>query len=1159
MSCRGCGTENRPGRKFCVQCGASLESACPTCGSAIEPGDRFCGECGATLTNSVASSPAAAASAALHVSERRLVSVLFADLVGFTTLSEHRDPEEVRDLLSRYFDRCRALIERYGGTVEKFIGDAVMAVWGTPVAREDDAERAVRAALGLTQAVTTMGQEVGMPELRVRAGVLTGRAAVELGAESEGMVLGDTVNTASRLQSIAAPGTVMVDDVTRRASEAAVAFEDAGLHQVKGREQPVHAWTALRVVAGAGGARRGAGLEALFVGRDRELEVVIESSEASATNARAGLVTVIGEAGFGKSRLLWEFFKYVDGIGATRWWHQGRCLSYGEGVGYWAVAEMVRARAGILEEEEPASARAKLRAVVETHVPDERERRLIEPRLAHLLGLEQRTATEAADLFSGWRLFFERMAQTNPVILAFEDLQWADSGLLDFIDYLLEWSAEFPIFILALGRGEVEARRPDWGMVVRLGPLGSSSMRTLLDSVVPGLPEELISRILERAEGVPLYAVETVRMLLDRRILTQDGQRYIVSGTIADLEVPETLQALVAARLDNLETVERALLQDGAVLGMSFSPSAVAAVSGRSEDEVRSTLDALVTKQVLGRIEDTRLAERGQYHFLQGLLRTIALGTLTRRDRKARHLAAAEHLRAVWGDATEIAEVLASHYLDAVEADPDAVDADAIRASARETLAAAGHRAVSLALGVEARRYFEQAAALADEDVERARLLAEAGVAAARAADRVAAHKLLGDAIAVLDDGGRDEDAARTRALLANVLIDENRLEEAGELIDRARQVLSGDEMMAELAARRARVAFLTGDNQRALQEAEVALSIADPRGLRPLFAEAAITRANALQYGGRLLEAMSLQALGLQVALEADVTDQALRGYFNLAEFHLVTGHPEESGTLLERGLALARERGNRSWEQDLVAQRVGVHAFCGEWDAALALSETVRPPGETGILRLAAVFAPLILAARGDANGLEIWLAQPVDSSEWHELALIEKIARAVALRAAGQLDEAARLIVAAAPEQSILGGLTHVYYIGEVFDALIDAEQLSLVEELLASAAHDELLVTRAALQRARGVLLARHGEFAEAETRLAQAATTLRDAGNPFELARTLLDDGRVLIELGRSGEATAVLQKASSVFARLGATPWLERTKLLLDPVAVPAD
>jgi tetratricopeptide (TPR) repeat protein len=375
-------------------------------------------------------------------------------------------------------------------------------------------------------------------------------------------------------------------------------------------------------------------------------------------------------------------------------------------------------------------------------------------------------------------------------------------------------------------------------------------------------------------------------------------------------------------------------------------------------------------------------------------------------------------------------------------------------------------------------------------------------------------------------------------------------------LIDRARSALTGEETLAELAVRRARVASLTGDNTRALQESEVALSIADPRGLRPLFAEAAITRANALQYHGRVLEAMSLQALGLQVALDADVTDQALRGFFNLAEFHLVVGHPEESGALLDRGLAMARERGNRSWERDLFAQRIGVHAFCGEWDQALALSAETRTAGETGIVRLAAVFAPLILAARGDASGLETWLAQPVEPSEWHELAVIESIARAVALRATGEVDEATRLIVEVAPEESVLGGLTHVYYIGEVLDALISAEQLTLVEELLANSAHDELPVTRAQLQRARGRLLARSGELSDAETSLAQAATTLRDAGNPFELARTLLDDAGVLLELGRTGEANAVLQKASSLFAKLGATPWLERTKRLLDPAAI---
>jgi class 3 adenylate cyclase/tetratricopeptide (TPR) repeat protein len=1091
----------------------------------------------------------------MPVSERRLVSVLFADLVGFTTLAEHRDPEEVRELLSRYFDRCRTLIKRYGGTIEKFIGDAVMAVWGTPVAREDDAERAVRAALALTQTVAALGEEVGMSELRARAGVLTGHAAVEVGAEGEGMVLGDTVNTASRLQSIAAPGTVLVDDVTRRASEAAIAYEDAGSHEVKGREQPVHAWTALRVVAGAGGARRGAGLEPPFVGRDRELEVVIDASERSVADRRAVLVTVVGDAGSGKSRLLWEFFKYIDGIESRRWWHQGRCLSYGEGVGYWAIAEMVRARAGILEDENPQTARVKLREVIEKHVPDERERRLVEPRLAHLLGLERRTATEAADLFSGWRLFFERMAADQPVILAFEDLQWADSGLIDFIDYLLEWSAEFPIFILALGRPEIQLKRSDWGTTVHVGPLAPTAMRRLLESVVPGLPDELTARIIERSEGMPLYAVETVRMLLDRGVLTQERNRYVLTGTISDLEVPESLQALIAARLDNLGAAERGLLQDAAVLGMSFTPGALAAVSGRIAPEVERLLDGLVTKQVLGRDDDPRVGEQGQYHFLQAMLRTIALGTLSRRDRKVRHLAAAGHLRTNWGEATEIAEVLASHYLAAVEADPEAHDADQIRSSARETLTAAGHRAVSLAMGAEARRYFEQAAALAEDEAQKARLLAEAGAAAARTADRDAARHLLGDAITVLDSSGRSEDAARTRALLADVLIAENRLEEAGALIDHARQSLSGEEVLSELAARRAQVAFLAGDISRALEEAEIALAIADPRGLSRVIADAAQTKAAALLYHQRMTEASVMMPLGLQVALDADLTDQALRGHFNVAEFKLIGGETQAAASLLDQGLALARERGNRAWERDLLAQRVGVHAFSGEWDEALALSDATISAGEDDSAHLARAFTPLILAARGDTEGLEVWLAHPVGTTEWQELARTEDVGRAVALRAIGRREEAIPVLVAAAPALASLAALTTMFYLGEVLDALLEGEQIPLVEELLGFHHQHGAPVHAAELWRGRGLLQAHRGDLDEAEVVLAQAAQRLRQSGNPLATGRALLDRGRILAELGRASEAAPLLQEARSMFRRLRADPWLERIDRALAPIA----
>src|SRR5258705_6785869 len=246
---------------------------------------------------------------------------------------------------------------------------------------------------------------------------------------------------------------------------------------------------------------------------------------------------------------------------------------------------MVRSRAGIVEEESPGSAREKLRAVVEAHVHDERERRLVEPRLAHLLRLEERPDADRADLFSGWRLFFERMAASDPVILVFEDLQWADSGLLDFVDYLLDWSADFPIFVLTLGRPELRERRPSWEMLTP-APLSPLAIPTIPHGLAPGLPEDLVSEIGRRADGIPLYAVETIRMLQDRGVLVQDGARYVVTGDVSDLDVPETLHALVASRLDGLASNERSLLQEASVLGLTFTAAGAAALSGRPEHEV---------------------------------------------------------------------------------------------------------------------------------------------------------------------------------------------------------------------------------------------------------------------------------------------------------------------------------------------------------------------------------------------------------------------------------------------------------------------------------------------------------------------------------------------------------------------------------------------
>ena len=460
------------------------------------------------------------------------MSILFADLVGFTTISESRDAEEVRDLLSRYFEICRRLIARYGGSVEKFIGDAVMAVWGTPVSREDDAERCVRAALELTQAVAALGQEAGLASLQARAGVLSGEAAVNVGAEEQGMVAGDLVNTASRIQAAASPGMVYVGEATRRATEAAVAYEDVGLHDLKGKSAPVPLWRAVRVIGLMGGAARHGELEPTFAGRDRELHLIKELFHAAAEERRPHLVSVIGIGGIGKSRVSWEFEKYVDGLVDGVWWHRGRCLAYGDGVAFWALAEMVRMRAGIVEDEESMSARAKLHQSLETHLPDPAERRFVEPRLFHLLGLEDRGSGDQENLFSAWRLFFERLSDTGPTVLVFEDIQWADSALLEFIEYLLDWSRDHPIFILTLGRPELAERHPTWGARKRnftslfLEPLSNEAMTALLRAPVPGLPDELQARILERAEGVPFYAVETVRMLLDRGLIVRQGTSF---------------------------------------------------------------------------------------------------------------------------------------------------------------------------------------------------------------------------------------------------------------------------------------------------------------------------------------------------------------------------------------------------------------------------------------------------------------------------------------------------------------------------------------------------------------------------------------------------------------------------------------------------------
>ena len=1017
MICTSCGTENPDGARFCKRCGARLASGCPSCGAPIEPDAAFCGQCGTHVTpdGAAAAFPPVAARAPIAIpivtpaAERRLVSVLFADLVGFTTLVEHQDAEETRELLSRYFDLARGVIGMYGGTVEKFIGDAVMAVWGTPTAHEDDAERAVRAGLELVEAVHTLG-----PGITARAGVMTGEAAVTIGALGQGMIAGDLVNTASRLQSVAAPGSVLVGEATMRAGSAAITFEPAGEHVLKGKAAPVPAWQALRVVAMRRGRSGAEGLEPPFTGRDEELRLLKELFHATSREGRARLVSVVGPAGIGKSRLAWEFLKYIDGLVEEVWWHAGRSPAYGDGITFWALGEMVRGRCGLLETDDERTTRAKVAETLAVHVPDEAERRWIESAVLTLLGLEQGVGAE--QLFSAWRTFFERLAASGPMVMVFEDFHHADSGLIEFVDHMMEWSRNLPVMILTLARPELLDRRPDWGAAKRsftslhLEPLSDADMRSMLAGLVPGLPASAVRTIVERADGVPMYAVETVRMLVVEGRVAQEGGVYRPTGDLATLAVPETLTALIASRLDALEPADRALVQDAAVLGQNFTIAGLAAVSGTADDKLEARLRPLVRRELFRLESDPRSPERGQYAFVQGLIREVAYNTLAKKDRKVRHLAAARYFESL---GTELAGALAGHYLAAYRSATEGPEADTLAAQARVALRAAGDRAASLGSHEQAVKFFEEGLTVTPDPAEQA-LLHE------RAADSAAALGCIDDAESHFKTalearaalGDRTAEANTTLAY-ARVLLDLFRYAQAQELLAAATLKfadLTDDPALVGLTGQLARVYFLSDQHASSISVADRVLEAAERLDLVDIVADTLITRGSALVHIGRNYEGIGTIETGQRLAAANNSPHTVIRALNNLAALQVETD-PRASLAAAREGLVLSRKMGRK--DAHLVDNAFGGAIRVGEWDWILGLIEEQRNASDDRFMSLVGL---------SDLIGLRSLRGEPVDAL----LVEIEKLpaderdnvwatavaqARAWAAFAAGKFDEARR----------------------------------------------------------------------------------------------------------------------------------------------------
>jgi tetratricopeptide (TPR) repeat protein len=1002
--------------------------------------------------------------------------------------------------------------------------------------------------------------------------VLTGEAAVTVGAHDQGLVAGDLVNAASRIQSVAEPGSVLVGESTKRMSEAAVAYDAAGEHLLKGRSEPMQLWRALRVVGGVRGASRSTGLEAPFVGRDRELRLVKELFHSSADERRAQLALVNGIAGIGKSRLAWEFEKYIDGLVDDTLWHRGRCLSYGEGVAYWALADMVRMRCNIVEDEDAESARAKLRATLSEYLDDADERSWVEPRLAHLLGLEDRGQGDQENLFPAWRILFERMSQQAPTMLVFEDLQWADEGLLDFIDYLLDWSRGQPLFVLALARPELATSRPNWGAGRRgfsslyLEPLPASAMDQLLTGLVPGLPEDVRTRILDRAEGVPLYAVETVRMLLDRGRLAPEGNVYRAIGEIGDLEVPETLHALVAARLDALTPPERRLIESGAVLGKTFTKQALTAVSGVEGPTLDELLTGLLAKEMLSVQADPRSPERGQYSFLQDIVKRVAYDTISRHDRKTKHVAAAEFLAsAPMADEGEIAEVVASHYLDAYDSAPDDADAGELRARGFQTLVRAANRAAALGANLQAQRAFERAAALTDEVEEKAELHERAGIAANVGGHQADASANFEMSIDLFRSAGASHPAARVAARAAEISWEQGRLEQGLQSMDEAFAVLATEEPDADLAALAAQIGrfmYFAGRGDVALERLDRALDIAEALSLPETLSHALNTRALVLYSNGRRTESLALLRVALDLALDHDKPSVALRAYYNLADHMVMQDRVHEAAGLLRDGLALARRAGNRYWEQAFLGNAYSLYVL-GEWDEVV-LREQQLPPTEWTQVRLAfgtllTAIVPVLLhrGQVGEAQRFTRLSSELEGSADVQELAQV-LCAQAALLHHEGRDDEALRLALEAFGTGRSVGltyeAVREAWVVG--IDSALALGDLQQVEKLLA--AIDDLPpgrssnFLRAQSSRFHARLAATAGDSAAGPLFVA-AADGFREIAFAFYVAVTLLEQGEWLVNSGNGDVAGPLVDEALDIFERLEAKPWLERASKLATP------
>jgi class 3 adenylate cyclase/tetratricopeptide (TPR) repeat protein len=1112
---------------------------CSNCGQENPEGARFCNNCAAPL----------AAEHAATREERKVVTVFFADLVGFTGRAEQLDPEDVRGMLSPYYARLRSEIERFGGTVEKFIGDAVMAVFGAPIAHEDDPERAVRAALAVRDAVQEMNEADPSLDLHVRVAVNTGEAVVALDArptEGEGMVAGDVVNTTARLQTAAPVDGILVGETTYRATERAIEYGEAEPVGAKGKSVPIPVWEALAARARYGVDVQQSGGAAL-VGRREELDMLSDALGRAQRERTTQLLTLVGVPGIGKSRLVWELAQAVDADPELiAFWRQGRSLPYGEGVAFWAVAEMVKAQAGILETDSAEVAETKLLQMVGDLIPDPTGARWVEGHLRPLVGLTSdgdQGGDRRDEAFAAWRRFFEALAERRPLVLVFEDLHWADDNLLDFVDYLVDWVTDSPLLVIGTARPELLERRPGWGggkpnaATVSLSPLSDEEIARLLASLLEQavMPAETQAPLLARAGGNPLYAEEYARMVSERGVAPSD-----------ESPLPENVQGIVAARLDALSADDKSLLQDAAVLGKVFWSGALAAMNGLQRWTVEESLHRLERKEFVRRERRSSVATETEYAFRHVLVRDVAYGQVPRGVRAEKHRLVAEWIEGLSTDREDRAEMLAHHYLSALEfARAAGQDVEPITGRARVALREAGDHAYGLNAFAAAAAFYREAAELwPGDDPGRGQLLLRYGRTLFLADPASVLTDVLLEARNLLLASGDRAEAAEAEVTIAdfNWAVKAERglanphFERAADLIDGADPSRSKAFVLSELA----RFAMLGDDDAKAVELARDAIAMSEQLGFDEI-------RGRALNFLGvssvKLGNLDGLADIERSMEITSESPAERLRGFINLASILGELGELRRSIELHEEGLREAEQMGVLDPLWWLRAERGWDEYLSGHWNEALAHADEFL--AEVGAGRLhymegaALVVRGLIRLARGEVAGALADTERVLVHSRAAQDPQVLHPSLAFhshALLACGKREDAEPLVDELLERLRASRSSTLSYWVVPFAVVLTALGRPGELDALARSAT-----ISTRWLDAAR----------AYAAGRFEEAAAIHADIGSIPEEAFARLRAAGALVEAGRRAEADAQLQQALAFYRSVGATAYIREAEGLL--------